>query len=343
MKICVFGAGAVGGFFAAKLAHAGHDVSVVVRAKTAAIINANGLIVRERAGESRTQVKASDDPRTLGVQDVVLLTAKAQSLGEAAKIVAPLVGKHTLMVFSQNGVACWYRHNLAAGLRVPPMLPHFEVMDAFTAQFGADQFAGGIVRSSNEMVSPGVIQNDSQTGRNSFLFSRTDDKDDARVDTLRVALAAAGIDSPIAKGSIRAEMWRKLLMTMTTGPMAILSGLTTADMIANPELSPVANAVLADAHKLSAAYGFPIPPGDVKIPHNHHKVSLLQDFERGLPMEWGEVVLAARAFAEAAQLELPSFKAIANLATFKVLEKGLLPSPDLWGYAQPDTAKRHAS
>lgn len=341
MKICVFGAGAVGGFFAAKLAQAGHDVSVVVRAKTAGIINANGLIVRERAGESVARVKASDDPNTLGIQDAVLLTAKAQSLGEAAKIIRPLIGRDTMMVFSQNGVACWYRHNLAPGLRVPPMLPHFDVMEAFTAQFGADQFAGGIVRSSNEMVSPGVIQNDSQTGRNAFLFSRTDDKDDPRVDALRAALAGAGIDSAPPKGSIRAEMWRKLLMTVTTGPMGILSGLTTAEMIANPELSPVANAVLADAYKLSAVYGFPIPPGDVKIPHNHHKVSLLQDFERGLPMEWGEVVLAARAFAEAAELSLPSFGAVASLATFKVLEKGLLPSPELWGYAASQ-AKAHA-
>lgn len=330
MKICVFGAGAVGGFFAAKLAHAGHDVSVVVRARTAAIVNANGLIVRERAGESVARVKASDDPKTLGVQDVVLLTAKAQSLGEAANIVAPLVGRHTLLVFSQNGIACWYRHNLAPGLRVPPMLPHFEVMERFSAQFAADQFAGGIVRSSNEMVSPGVIQNDSQTGRNAFLLSRTDDKDDPRVDALRKALTEAGVESPPPKGSIRAEMWRKLLMTMTTGPMGVLSGLTTADMIANSQLEPVARAVLADAHKLSAAYGFPIPLGDVKMPINHHKVSLLQDFERRFPMEWGEVALAARAFAEAAQLDLPSFHAIANLATFKVLEKGLLPSPGLW-------------
>jgi ketopantoate reductase len=81
------------------------------------------------------------------------------------------------------------------------------------------------------------------------------------------------------------------------------------------------------------------------MPINHHKVSLLQDFERGLPMEWGEVALAARAFAEAAQLDLPSFQAIANLATFKVLEKGLLPSAEAWGYdnaASPQAAKAHA-
>lgn len=330
LKICMFGAGAVGGFFAAKLAQAGNEVSVVVRAKTAAIINANGLIARERSGEIRARVKATDDPRTLGAQDVVLLTAKAQSLGEAADTIAPLVGKDTLIVFSQNGVACWYPHNLASELRAPPKLPHFSVMDRFTARFAADQFVGGIVRSSNEVISPGVIQNDSQTGRNAILLARTDDRDDPRIDAFRATLAAAGIDSPIPEGSIRGEMWRKLLMSLTTGPMSVLSGLPTAEMNANPMLRPIMNAVLADAHRLSAAFGFPFAASDVKIPNNHHKPSLLQDFERGLPMEWGEVVLAARAFADAAQLDLPSFRAIAGLATFKVLEKDLLPSRDLW-------------
>lgn len=330
MKICVFGAGAVGGFFAAKLAQAGNEVSVVVRKHTADIINNSGLIARERSGEINARVRASEDPRELGVQDVVLLTSKAQSLGASVDAIAPLVDRKTLIMFTQNGIACWYPHGLAKGLPAPPKLAHFRVMDRFATAYGDDQFAAGIVRSSNAVVSPGVIQNESATGRNALLFARTDDKDDTRVDALRAVLEKAGIDSPAPKPGIRTEMWRKIIMTLATGPLAVVTGKETAVMKADPELLRVLEAVVAEGHKLTAAYGFPFSGDDVKIPINHHKPSLLQDFERGSQMEWGEVILAAQRFAEAAKLSIPTVDAVVNIATYMIVTKGLLPSPEDW-------------
>jgi 2-dehydropantoate 2-reductase len=330
VKICVFGAGAVGGFFAAKLAHAGNDVSVVVRKRTADIINGAGLIAREKAGEINARVKASEDPTTLGIQDAVILTAKAQSLAASVDAIAPLVDRKTLIVFSQNGIACWYPHGLAKNLRAPPKLAHFDVMDRFAANYGDDQFVGGIVRSSNAVVSPGVVQNESATGRNAFLFARTDDGVDERVERLRAAFETAGIDSPVPTPGIRTEMWRKIIMTLSTGPLSVVTGNHTATMKADPELIRVLEAMLAEGHKLTAAYGFPFSADEVKIPGNHHKPSLLQDFERGSQMEWGEVILAAQRFAEAAQLQLPTVDAVVNIATHMIVARGLLPSPEDW-------------
>lgn len=330
MKICIFGAGAVGGFFAVKLAHAGNDVSVVVRKKTADIINSNGLIAREKAGEINARVKASEDPGTLGVQDAVILTAKAQSLAASVDAIRPLVDSKTLIVFSQNGIACWYPHGLPTNLPAPPKLAHFAVMDRFAAAYGADQFVGGIVRSSNAVVSPGVIKNESATGRNGFIFARTDDAEDKRINNLRAAFEKAGIDAPAPKQGIRTEMWRKIIMTMATGPLAVVTGKETATMKADPELFRVLKSMLAEGHRLTAAYGFPFSENDVMIPINHHKPSLLQDFERGLQMEWGEVILAAQRFAEAAKLSIPTVDTVVNIATYMIVAKGLLPSPENW-------------
>lgn len=330
VKICVFGAGAVGSFFAAKLARAGNDVSVVVRAKNAEAINASGIHVHEKAGEFTARVKASDDPGTLGVQDAILLTTKAQALGPAVDAIAPMVGKNTLIVFTQNGVACWYPHKLAADLRTPPPLPQFEVMKRFAARYGDDQFVGGIVRSSNALTAPGQVHNESATGRNAFLFARTDDKDDPRVSALRAACEAAGIDSPVPLPGIRTEMWRKLIMSNTTGPVAVLTGKETSTMVDDPHLNAVLENLVLDGLELSAAYGFPFPRSEIKLPRNHHKQSLLQDYERNAPMEWGEIVLAAQRFGEAAGLKLPTFNATVNVGTFFVLQRGLLPTPEAW-------------
>jgi ketopantoate reductase len=101
-------------------------------------------------------------------------------------------------------------------------------------------------------------------------------------------------------------------------------------MKADPELIRVLEAMLAEGHKLTAAYGFPFSNDEVKIPANHHKPSLLQDFERGSQMEWGEVILAAQRFAEAAQLQLPTVDAVVNIATHMIVGRGLLPSPENW-------------
>jgi len=325
VRICVFGAGAVGGHMAVKLARAGHEVSCVMRGAHLTAARANGLTL-EAGGERFTaRVAASDDPATLGPQDLVISALKANSLGGLADGIGPLLGPETAVVAAQNGVPWWYARGLGAR-PAPPDLGFLDPGGRLAAALPAGRVIGGVIFSSNEIREVGVVVNDSPE-RNLLVIGEPDDAASARVAELRAVLAAAGIGSPEV-ADIRQVIWSKLIGNMTVSVLCMLTGKTAAGAFQDPALRPVLPMLMSEAAAVAAAH----IPGFVRFNAGgggppDHKPSFLQDYELGRPMEVDALITAPAAFARAAGLATPMIDLMAALAVQKARDAGLFQAP----------------
>jgi 2-dehydropantoate 2-reductase len=321
MRICIFGAGAVGSHFAVRLALAGHEVSCVMRGPHLAAVQANGLTLRVGDAEFPARVKASDDPAALGPQDLVISTLKANALGSLVTGLPPLLRDDTAVVFAQNGIPWWYDIGLASDHPPPPDLAFLDSNGRLRAVVARERIIGGVIFSANEVVEPGIVVNLSPE-RNMLLVGECDDRASARIERLRVTLEGASITSPQVT-PIRETIWSKLLTNMSMSVLCLITGQTAREVRNDPALRDVVPRLLDEANSIGQSC-FP----DVKRttrsgPAPHHKPSLLQDYERRRPMEIDALVRAPAAFARAAGLSTPMLDMLAALAIRQARDKGL--------------------
>jgi 2-dehydropantoate 2-reductase len=323
MRICIFGAGAVGSHIAVRLALAGHDVSCVMRGPHLEAVRANGLTLRMDGAEFSARVKASDDPAALGPQDVVISTLKANAIGSLVTGLPPLLGDDTAVVFAQNGIPWWYDIGLAPDHPPPPDLGFLDPGDRLRAVVSRERIIGGVIFSSNEITAPGIAVNSSPE-RNMLLVGECDDRASARIERLRAELDEASIKSPPTL-RIRETIWSKLLTNMSMSVLCLITGQTARAVRDDPALRDVVPRLLDEANSIGQSC-FP----DVKRvtrtgPAPDHKPSILQDYERGRPMEIDALVKAPAAFARAAGVSTPTLDLLAALAIRQARDKGLYP------------------
>jgi 2-dehydropantoate 2-reductase len=321
MRICIFGAGAVGSHFAVRLALAGHEVSCVMRGAHLAAVKTNGLTLRVGDAEFNARVKASDDPAALGPQDLVISTLKATGVASLARGLKPLLGGDTPVIFAQNGIPWWYDIGLPAAHPAPPDLSFLDPGGALRAAVPKERIIGGVIFSSNEVIEPGVVANLSPE-RNMLLIGECDDRASERIGKLRALLEAASIASAPA-APIRETIWSKLLTNMSMSVLCLLTGQTARGVRDEPALQHVIPRLLDEANAVAQSC---IP--DVKRvtrsgPAPEHKPSILQDYELGRAMEIDVLVRAPAAFARAADLSTPMLDLIAGLAIQRARDKGL--------------------
>ena len=308
MRICVFGAGAVGGHLAARLAASGHEVAVVARGAHLEAMRERG--VRLIHGDEIIRAKVNTAPA--GAQDAVLVTLKANLLGAFADAAAPLLGPNTLVVFAQNGIPWWYRPEPDA--RLAALVP-------------ARNLAGGVVYSANEVVEPGVIRN-FVPNNNMLVVGSPDGRDSQRLRELRAALEESGMSSP-APQDIRQSVWAKLVQNMGNASLCLLTESAISDLVANPELRELNRRAKAEAAAIAEALGVDIsrapqrPSGGQASGAIGHKPSLLQDYERGRPMEVEALFVAPLAMGRAARVPTPTLDTLIPLAVHKAAAKGL--------------------
>ena len=321
MRICIFGAGAIGSHFAVRLALAGHDVSCVMRGPHLEATKARGLTLRVGDAEFTAKVKASDDPAALGPQDFVISTLKANGLSSLVEGLAPLLRDDTAIVFAQNGIPWWYDIGLAADHPPAPDLAFLDPGGRLRATIPKERIIGGVIFSSNEVVAPGIVANLSPD-RNMLQVGECDDRASARIEGLRALLNDALIQSqPVWR--IREIIWSKLLTNMSLSVLCLLTGQTARDVRDDPALREVVPRLLDEANSIAQSY---IP--DVKRltrsgPAPDHKPSILQDYELGRAMEIDVLVRAPAAFARAAGLSTPMLDLLAALAIRQARDKGL--------------------
>jgi 2-dehydropantoate 2-reductase len=327
MRICVFGAGAVGGHIAAKLAAAGHEVSAVARGANLEGLRANGIALREGERTFAGRVRASDNAADLGVQDVVFVTTKATALAALETAAQPLSHAGTMFVFVQNGIPWWYAHGLNSQRPRPPDLSRLDPGGVLARTLPPQSVIGAVVYSSNNLVAPGTVQNHSE-GRNMLVIGETDDRQTPRIAALRRLLSEAGMNSPEA-ADIRQAVWDKLLVNFGS-TLCVPLGEPIAALVEDLRLHAARERLFAEGRAIAHAHGVrpedaPRRPGGGKqiAGATQHKPSMLQDYELGRPMEVEAILAMPCAFARAAGVEAPSLEALTALTARLAARKGL--------------------
>jgi 2-dehydropantoate 2-reductase len=321
MRICIFGAGAVGSHFAVRLALAGHEVSCVMRGPHLNAVKAHGLTLRVGDAKFNAKVNASDDPAALGPQDLVISTLKATGVASLAAGLKPLLGGDTPVIFAQNGIPWWYDIGLPADHPAPPDLSFLDPGGALRVAIPKQHIIGGVIFSSNEVIEPGVVANLSPN-RNMLLIGECDDRASKRITNLRATLEAASIASaPTAQ--IRETIWSKLLTNMSMSVLCLLTGQTARAVRDEPALQHVIPRLLDEANTIGQSCIPAVKRVTRSGPAPEHKPSILQDYELGRAMEIDVLVRAPATFARAAGLSTPMLDLIAGLAIQRARDKGL--------------------
>ena len=319
MRICVFGAGAVGGFIAGYMARGGISVSVVARGAHLAAIQANGLTVVEAPDERFTvKVRASSDPAKLGAQDGVLVTAKAPALPSIASRIAPLLLEETPVAFLTNGVPWWYFHG-HGGTLDGHRLPLLDPGDVIWNATGPRRVVGGIAWPASSVPEPGVVRVTSPKYRGTTLGTI-----DGAVTPGIVALAEAfhAADLPVEiEPRIRDLVWEKLAFNLSAGPMCVL---TEAPVLATHEdeaLVAASRRVLAETAALVAALGRKASVDVERIVASNtrlaHRPSILQDLLAGRPMEVDALYTVPLQLAKLTGTPMPTLELLAALIRVK--------------------------
>jgi 2-dehydropantoate 2-reductase len=328
MKICVFGAGAVGGHVAAKLAAGGHDVSVIARGAHLEAMREQGITLIQGDRTLRGRVRAVAGAAALGAQDFVFVTLKANALGAFAEAAAPIVAPQTGVVFGQNGIPWWYGLGLSPERPRPPDLAKLDAGGRLQKMLQPEQIIGGIVYSANEVREPGVIVNHNLPGHNMIVVGRADDADSPQLKQLRAMLETCDIHSPHTV-DIRTSVWAKIVQALGTGALCTLTGAAIASVRGNPALSKLAARLGDEVRAIARAHGVEPerapnrPSGGQSSGLIAHKPSMLQDYERGRPMEIEAQLASTLAFARVANVAVPALETVVPLLAFKAAAKGL--------------------
>ena len=323
MKVCIYGAGAIGGWIGSALARAGCRVSVVARGATLEALQLHGLRLHEGHGVTSQAVASSATPADFGVQDLVVLAVKAPSLPEAARQIAPLLGPDTLVLTAMNGVPWWFLQGFGGAL-AGTQLSSVDPSGALSQAIPARHIVGCVVHASCSVDEPGLVHH--HFGNRLILGEPSGEKTE-RVRQLAALLEKAGFDAPVSD-QIQKDIWFKLWGNMTVNPISALTGATT-DLILNDELvRGFISSVMLEAKEIGARIGIPID----QQPEDRHqitrklgafKTSMLQDVEAGKPVELDALVSAVRELGQLTGVATPFTDALLGLARLQAQVRGL--------------------
>ena len=322
MRICVFGAGAIGGHLAVLLARAGETVTVIARGPHLAAIRKNGLRLRIGGKELVTHPAAFEDPAEAGKQDYVIVTLKAHSLPPAAGRLQPLLGPETAVVTAMNGVPFWYFHRLEgplAGRRLESVDPGGVLWDTI----GPERCIGCVVYPAAEVEAPGIVRH---IEGDRYPLGEPDGSRSARVQALSQALIAAGLKAPV-RPRIRDEIWVKLWGNLSFNPISVLTQATLDVICADPGTRAVARAMMLEARvigeRLGVKFGVDVErriDGAASI--GAHRTSMLQDLERGRPMEIDALVGAVQELGRLVEAPTPTIDTVLALVRLRARTAG---------------------
>ena len=306
MKVCVYGAGAVGGYLAVLLARAGAAVSVVARGAHLAAIRERGLRLLVDGEELGVEVPATDAPATLGKQDIVLVTLKAHAIAGAVDGIRTLLDRRTPVVTAVNGVPWWYFHRLAS----PFGERHVESVDpggAIWRGIGPERAIGCVVYPSVEVVRPGLVRHLSD---NRLILGEPNGERSERTVALAALLLGAGLRAPI-RPHLRNDIWMKLWGNLAFNPLSALTHATLDVIATEPGTRAIAAALMAEAQAVGEALGARFAVDiDKRIEGaaavGAHRTSMLQDLTLGRPLETDALTGAVRELSALTGIATPT-------------------------------------
>jgi 2-dehydropantoate 2-reductase len=320
MKICIVGAGAIGGYLGAKLALAGETVTLIARGSHLEAIKKDGLKLLMADGSSQVAhpALATSDIQEAGTQDVVILTVKAHSVRAIAPALSTLYNPDTMVVTAQNGIPWWYFCHHGGeyeGTRIQSVDPDGMI----EAGIGADRAIGCVVYPATEIIEPGVIKH---IEGDRFTLGEIDGTKSDRLQLLAQTLKQAGFKTPI-RNQIRTEIWIKLWGNLAFNPISALTGATLEDICRYPLTRELARQMMTEAQaiaeNLGIKFGITLEQrinGAQNV--GAHKTSMLQDVEAGRSTEIDAIVGAVAELGKLTQIPTPYIDAI--YASVKLLE-----------------------
>jgi 2-dehydropantoate 2-reductase len=317
-KICVFGAGAIGGYIGARLAHrAESDVSLVARGPHLAAMETNGLTLKQGGETFTVRPRVTSDPKILGPQDFVIVGVKAHALPLVLDQIQPLLGKDTAILFAQNGLPWWYFYKHGGpydGRRIESVDPGGKIWE----RLGPERALGSVVWQAAEMEGPGVI---AHAYGDRLPIAEPSGEKTARAMLLSKLLMGAGIKSPV-RGNLRDEIWLKLWGNLSFNPVSVLTQGTLLQLATDQGTRKVIRAMMEEAQAVAVALGVKFSVDiDERIGMaekvGNHRTSMLQDVEAGRDTELDSLLGVVIELAQMVGIATPTLNLVYNLTKFR--------------------------
>ena len=321
MKICIVGAGAIGGMLGARFARAGHDVTLILRGANLAAVQQNGLKLIEEDGNELLvkPIKATSALAEAGVQDVVILTLKAHQVAAIAAELPALMHAGTRIITMQNGIPWWYFHKLPGELGQRYQGTHVKAVDPdgiIAKYIDVDRVIGSVVYPACEVISPGVIK---VIEGNRFSLGEIDGSNTPGIRAISEAFKGAGFKSPVSN-DIRSEIWLKLCGNLSFNPISALTHATLEDICVFPATRELATNMMREAQVIGEKLGVQFKVSLEKRINGaqavgQHKTSMLQDVELGRPLELDALVGSVMELGRITETPTPNIDAVYALVS----------------------------
>ncbi len=325
MKVCIYGAGAIGGFIGTRLAAAaGCRVSAVARGTTLQALREHGWRLRQGGVSMHAPATASDDPRELGVMDLVVVAVKGPALGEVARTMRPLLAADTIVLPAMNGVPWWFAQSAPALGGAP--LQSVDPGGAIAAHLPLSHVVGCVVHASTFTPEPGLVEHRMGQG---LIIGEPSGGATQRVQGLGDLLRRAGFDVTMSP-NIRQDIWYKLWGNMTMNPVSAITGATSDRVLDDPLVRAFCSAAMREAAEIGARIGCAV----AQSPEDRHAVtrklgrfrtSMQNDVDAGRAIELDALVTVVREIAQRLDIATPNIDALLGLTRLFARVRGLYP------------------
>jgi 2-dehydropantoate 2-reductase len=328
VRVAILGAGAIGAYVGAALAQSGTDVALIARGPHLEAMRCEGVHVLSPRGDFHSQVFATNDPREVGLVDVVFLGLKANSYAGARPLLKPLLGPGTAIVAAQNGVPWWYFHRHGGpweGRRIEAVDPGGAVSNAIPA----DRVIGCVVYCSTQLEAPGIVRHLEGTR---FSIGEPDRTISDRCTRFSEAMIAGGFKCPVER-DIRNDIWIKLMGNVVFNPLSALTRATMGQMCRYPPTRRIAARMMEESILIARALGCDPKISVERRLHGaervgEHMTSTLQDLESGKQLELDAIISAVVELADLTGIDAPSIRTVHATSTLLALSLGLAtPQP----------------
>ncbi|MBA4213788.1 MAG: 2-dehydropantoate 2-reductase [Polaromonas sp.] len=324
-RVAIVGAGAIGGWLGVLLSHTGCIVSALARGETLAALQREGLQLHENGRLIGAPVEASSSAVALGVQDLVIVAVKAPALADVARSIAPLIGRHTIVLTAMNGVPWWF-FNGFGGERAGTRLQSVDPTGAIDRAIPARNVIGGVVHASCSVDAPGIVRHHFGNG---LIIGEPSGEASERVAALAALLQRAGLNATVSP-QIQKDVWYKLWGNMTVNPVSALTGATTDRILGDELVRGFISSVMLEAKAIGAKIGIPIEqqPEDrhaVTLKLGAFKTSMLQDVQAKKAVELDALVSVVRELGQLTGVATPFTDALLGLSRLQAQTLGLYP------------------
>ncbi|MBH66801.1 MAG: 2-dehydropantoate 2-reductase [Rhodospirillaceae bacterium] len=327
-KVAIYGAGAIGGHLGAMMSKAGFDVSLIARGDHLKAIHQKGLKLITQDQEFVTHPRVTDDPSTLEPQDYVVISLKSYQAPGVVEQMQPLLGPKTTVATAMNGIPWWYFYKLRGkweNHRISSVDPDGTQWEGI----GAERAIGCITYVASEVTEPGIVKTASPSYQ--YQIGEPDGSKSERCKQFQAMVTAAGIHCDI-RPDIRRDIWIKVMGNVAYNPTSALTTAHTGAMLDDPSMEQVLRKLMAEVLAVGKALGAnPEDRIDARLNTTRqraasHKTSMLQDLERGRPMEIMPIVGATAELAKLVNINTPTIDTVLALVKLRAKMTGQLPS-----------------